>query len=220
MPDWSVARKLKNNIFTITFAELENINRWLFEIVTDSMDVVSLLLTENEVSVPCIPKYSAGILVPYSFAGNLRLLLEYARGRKKLSRAIVEKITVDFYRLMNYSPMSLVREREIDNADDLDDDNSDDEKQSAKLLYDSAIAFVRALLPRSIAVIILGANARVQVELQRWIDGDALEALTGISPENAEDHSIQKRTDAEGCMIFDPVAVRAVLLNLETKEFH
>lgn len=204
-----------NNIFTITSAELENTNRWLFETVTDSVDVVVRLLTDNEIAVPCIPRYSAGRLVPYFFAGNIRLLFEYARGRKKLSRSLVEKMTLDFYRLMNYSPMSFVREQNAD-TDEPDDDDDDSRPDP----IDDALAFTRSLLPRSIAVILLGANARARVENQCWIDGACLHALTGIPPENADDRRIVKRTRSNGDIEYDPVSVKAALVTLETKEFH
>ncbi|GEM_PF-3880688 len=203
------------SIFTITYAELEETNRWLFETVTDSLDVVAKLLTENEVAVPCVPRYAAGYLVPYSFAGNLRLLFEYARGRKKLSRTLVEKMTIDFYRLMNFSPMMLVREHA---SEDADDDITEDEKKKAD--YRDALDFAASLLPRTIATILLGANARIQIENNRWISPILLEALTGILPEHAESEGIHERLDEAGHCSYDPVPIHSLLKTLDKTEFH
>ena len=204
------------SIFTITSAELENANRWLFETVTDSLDVVAQLLTENTVAVPCVPRYAAGFLVPYSFAGNIRLLFEYARGRKKLSRSLVEKMTIDFYRLMNYSPMSLVHEREAEEDDD-GDDTEDDITNSS---IGSAIEFVCSLMPRTIAVIFLGANARAQIEGGCWICGEMLEALTGVSPDRASDRAIVSRIAENHSIEYDPASILILLKTLETSSFH
>ncbi|MBO4350359.1 MAG: hypothetical protein J6A01_05350 [Proteobacteria bacterium] len=203
------------SIFTITYAELEETNRWLFETVTDSLDVVAKLLTDNEVAVPCVPRYAAGYLVPYSFAGNLRLLFEYARGRKKLSRPLIEKMTIDFYRLMNFSPMTLVRERA---SEDADDDIIESEKETAD--FSDALHFASSLLPRTIAVILIGANARIQVENNCWISSTLLEVLTGILPDQAESEGIKKRMDEMGHWEYDPVTVQSLLKKLDKTDFH
>lgn len=203
------------SIFSITYAELEATNRWLFETVTDSLDIVAKLLTENEVAVPCVPKYAAGYLVPYSFAGNLRLLFEYARGRKKLSRHLIEKMTMEFYRLMNFSPMTLVRERALEEAED--DLQEDDANKEACV---NALNFAVSLLPRTIAVILLGANARIQVENNRWISSTLLEVLTGVLPEQAESKGIGKRMVASGEWEYDPASIQSLLKTLDKTDFH
>ena len=175
-------------VLSMTLAELDREWQWLFETVTSSLDVAAKLLTENEAVVPCIPRIVAGKSVPYSFAGKIRLLFEYARGQKVLSPGLVREITLEFHRLMTWNALA---ELALNSSEDEDDgDNLSDEQ------YHLAIGMIESLLPRKIASIFLACE---------------LEALTGISPESAKQMNISSRTDKAGKPEFDPDDVRGAL---------
>ncbi|MBQ9817560.1 MAG: hypothetical protein IJM59_08895 [Proteobacteria bacterium] len=190
-------------VLSMTLAELDREWQWLFETVTSSLDVAAKLLTENEAVVPCIPRIVAGKSVPYSFAGKIRLLFEYARGQKVLSPGLVREITLEFHRLMTWNALA---ELALNSSEDEDDgDNLSDEQ------YHLAIGMIESLLPRKIASIFLAANGRADMEQKRWLSACELEALTGISPESAKQMNISSRTDKAGKPEFDPDDVRGAL---------
>ncbi|MBR4984262.1 MAG: hypothetical protein IKY83_00790 [Proteobacteria bacterium] len=182
----------------LTEYELEYDNRWLFESVTASLDVVARLLTENEASVPCVPRVVAGYVVPYSFSGRIRLLFEYARGKKKLSRSLVEEVACDFYRMMTLNVMGSIQED--------DDDDDDDDSCSEDDALSKALKLAESLLPHAIAKIIIASNARAKAERDEWLSAIEMQCLSGISSDRAESNQIRSR-EQDGVTVYHPVDV-------------
>ncbi|MBQ4359053.1 MAG: hypothetical protein II767_02230 [Proteobacteria bacterium] len=179
----------------LTEYELERDNRWLFETVTRCLDVVARLLTENEASVPCVPRVVAGYVVPYSFSGKIRLLFEYARGKKKLSRSLVEEITLEFHHMMTLDVMGSIAEEEED--DDVDDAGSEDSA------LQEALKVAEALLPHAIAKIIIASNGRAKAERGEWLNALEMQCLSGISADRASINKIRTKTQ-DGVELYNP----------------
>ncbi|MBQ9244160.1 MAG: hypothetical protein IJ165_13240 [Proteobacteria bacterium] len=175
--------------------ELEHDNRWLFESVTASLDIVARLLTENEASVPCVPRVVAGRVVPYSFSGRIRLLYEYALGRKKLSKSLVEEVSLDFYRLMTLNVMQSLAEKEEDEDDDVECSEADPMKK--------ALDVAEALLPHAIAKIIIASHGRVKAERNEWLTAVEMQCLCGISADRASGNNIRSQVQ-DGIEVFHP----------------
>lgn len=192
------------SIFTMTETEFERDCRWLFETVTETLDKIAKLLTETPAAVNCGPRYVAGFVAPYSFAGKLRLLFEFARGKKQLSRQLVDEVTLDFYRMMSMSPFSAMT---------LDDDD-DDAQSSVASQRVLALEWIQKLRPHPISIVILAAQARAKLSLDKWISEPELEALTELTAPRAAAFNIQSRTLDSGRIEFAPNDVRAFLVKV------
>ena len=179
----------------LTEYELERDNRWLFETVTRSLDIVARLLTENEASVPCAPRVVAGYVVPYSFSGKIRLLFEYSRGKKKLSRSLVEEITLTFHRMMTLNVMDSI-------ADDEDDDDDDVGGAEDSALRE-ALSLAESLLPHAIAKIIIASNGRAKAERGEWLTAVEMNCLSGISADRAQSNRIRTKSQ-DGVELYNP----------------
>ena len=192
------------SVFTITETEYDQDCRWLFETITNCMERTAKLLTETGISLACGPRYIVGMLAPYSFAGKIRLLWEYARGRKKLSTALVQEIAIDFYRMMSLSPISSLRD--VDDEDDDDDDAPRGPKE-----IDRALELIESLFPHAICVIIMGAFGRSKLDAGKWIGAGELRALTELTPDRAEAMHVESRRTDDGRVEFSPTDVWHVL---------
>ena len=174
----------------ITDTEFEQDLRWLFESVTNYLDVLTRILTLSEVSVPYTPKHILGRFAPYHFAGRLMVLLDFVRGQKTIDRRYIEEVMCDYARMMTINVAAYVAE--LDNDDD-DDDDDDDSSDPIQLAYES----VKRLVPHASAVLILGAYAYARVREGRDLDDFDMDVLTGLDAAAAQRAGIGiKKRDA------------------------
>lgn len=194
------------NVHNITQTEIEHDWQWLFESVTAYMDKLAIMLVQHDVTVPCIPKRVAGRLVPYSFCGQIMLLLDYVKDNRVIAKTLVEENTAQFHQIMTMNVASFIQTAEID-----DDDDDDDVAETARLnrdeKYAQKIDFIATLMPHPIAVIILAANAKLKLSKDQWLSEAEMQAITGINAEMANTFGIKTMQNGHR-ILFDPNGIQ------------
>lgn len=179
------------NVRNITQTEIEHDWQWLFESVTSCLDKIAILLTQNDVTVPCIPKRVAGYLVPYSFCGQILLLLDYVKDKRTIAKTLVEDVTTQFYQIMTMNVATFIQNPNDD--DDDDDDVQDSLAQTKDDKYAQMLQFIESMLPHPTAAIILAANGKLKLSRNQWLSSAEMYTLTGISPDIADQLNIPSR---------------------------
>ena len=180
------------HIYSISDTAFEQDLRWLFESVTNYLDV---------------PKRILGRLVPYHFAGRVMVLYDFARGLKSIDRRYVEEVMCDYARMMTLCVLDYTRELTAD--DDDDDDTPPDEGLS---VIQRAYEVTVGLQSHACAVVIMGAYARAKLNERRALIEIELMALTGLDKESANRNGIASVQDCDGQYQFDCNDIKQYLL--------
>lgn len=201
------------NVFHITQTEIERDWQWLFEAVTSCMDKLAMMLVQHDVTVPCIPKRVAGRLVPYSFCGQIMLMLDYVKDNRVVSKTLVEENTTLFYQIMTMNVASFLQKNAEDDIDDDDESYETAQIQMAEK-YIQMLDFIATLRPHPIAVIILAANAKLKISKSQWLSAAEMEAISGINAETAAQLGIASRT-VQDKIIFNPNDIQKKIYHSE-----
>ena len=196
------------NVKTLTQTEIERDWQWLFESVTSCMDKLAWMLVQNDVTVPCIPKRVAGRLVPYSFCGQIMLLLDYVKDQRPISRTLVEENTQLFYQIMTLNVATCMQI--TDDMDDDDDEISANLQQIKDEKYAQILDFIAKHAEHPIATIILAANAKSKITKNIWISGPEMMALLGIDPDSAQQLGIESQLRNDR-ILFNPFDIQKKL---------
>ena len=187
-------------IFSISDTELELDLRWIFESVTDYLDVLTRILALSEVSVPYTPKRILGRLVPYHLAGRLMVLLDFARGQKQVDRRYVEEVICDYARMMTLNVLKYTEELA---SDEEDDDDENDSGNSALVTFEKAYDVIAQQQSHACAVVMMGAYARAKLNEKRPLNEIELQALPGLDEATAKRKGMASILDDTGHHQFD-----------------
>lgn len=179
-------------IFSLSEHALERDLIWLFDTVNAHIEKLSFMLSGCGITSPGIPRRVGSRVVPYSFSGYIFLLYDYARGKQSLSREYIEDATKKLANLIFTSALA-------PEAEDEDDDDAATAQVNWQLLEGHPVG-----------VVYMAATARVKLSDGSWLNEDELYALTGLSPERAEQQNIQSRME-NGTKVFEPAAIRQLL---------
>ena len=197
------------SIFRMSEAALDRDFRWLFESVANAIDAIVAPLGVGEISLPLIPRRVGAFLVPYAFAGRIRLMLEYACGRQVLSRDYILETESMLCHMLTMNVESFIC-RPLEEVQDDDDDDDDDD----------AAEPVAEVLSRfddhPIIQVIYAARGRMALSARHALTLSELKALTGFDAERAVSVGIKRVKHASGKNGFDYQGVQKILENISS----
>ena len=194
-------------IYSISDTEFELDLRWIFESVTNYLDVLTRILALSEVSVPYTPKRILGRLAPYHLAGRMMVLFDFAKGQKAIDRRYVEEVMCDYARMMTLNVLTYTQEL----ASDDEEDDDEDAEASGVSEFERAYEVIAGLQSHACPVIMMGAYARAKLNEGRAINAVELQALTGLDVESAQLKGIALKTKEDGKPLFDCMDVKRYL---------
>lgn len=194
-------------IYSISDTEFELDLRWIFESVTNYLDVLTRILALSEVSVPYTPKRILGRLAPYHLAGRMMVLFDFAKGQKAIDRRYVEEVMCDYARMMTLNVLTYTQEL----ASDDEDDDDEDAEAGGVSEFERAYEVIAGLQSHACPVIMMGAYARAKLNEGRAINAVELQALTGLDVESAQLKGIALKTKEDGKSLFDCMDVKRYL---------
>ena len=145
-------------IYSISDTEFELDLRWIFESVTNYLDVLTRILALSEVSVPYTPKRILGRLAPYHLAGRMMVLFDFAKGQKAIDRRYVEEVMCDYARMMTLNVLTYTQEL----ASDDEEDDDEDAEAGGVSEFERAYKVIAGLQSHACPVIMMGAYARAK----------------------------------------------------------
>lgn len=191
------------SIYNLSDASLEKDWRWLFELVAGFMDVITDYLVATEVNLPCIAKRVGSYLVPYSLAGEIQMLFDYARGNQALSRDYVQATTVKIYRLLSLNVMT--HHQDTEDYDGLGNNDIDSD------LIDACF---EPIITHPIIRVLYAANGRLKLNEGNALTANELFALTGLNAARAKALKLTTQLSASGKTQYLPTDVTEVLKNI------
>ena len=194
-------------IYSISDTEFELDLRWIFESVTNYLDVLTRILALSEVSVPYTPKRILGRLAPYHLAGRMMVLFDFAKGQKAIDRRYVEEVMCDYARMMTLNVLTYTQEL----ASDDEEDDDEDAEAGGVSEFERAYEVIAGLQSHACPVIMMGAYARAKLNEGRAINAVELQALTGLDVESAQLKGIALKTKEDGKPLFDCMDVKRYL---------
>lgn len=194
-------------IYSISDTEFELDLRWIFESVTNYLDVLTRILALSEVSVPYTPKRILGRLAPYHLAGRMMVLFDFAKGQKAIDRRYVEEVMCDYSRMMTLNVLTYTQEL----ASDDEEDDDEDAEAGGVSEFERAYEVIAGLQSHACPVIMMGAYARAKLNEGRAINAVELQALTGLDVESAQLKGIALKTKEDGKSLFDCMDVKRYL---------
>ena len=194
-------------IYSISDTEFELDLRWIFESVTNYLDVLTRILALSEVSVPSTPKRILGRLAPYHLAGRMMVLFDFAKGQKAIDRRYVEEVMCDYARMMTLNVLTYTQEL----ASDDEEDDDEDAEAGGVSEFERAYEVIAGLQSHACPVIMMGAYARAKLNEGRAINAVELQALTGLDVESAQLKGIALKTKEDGKSLFDCMDVKRYL---------
>ena len=194
-------------IYSISDTEFELDLRWIFESVTNYLDVLTRILALSEVSVPYTPKRILGRLAPYHLAGRMMVLFDFAKGQKAIDRRYVEEVMCDYARMMTLNVLTYTQEL----ASDDEEDDDEDAEAGGVSEFERAYEVIAGLQSHACPVIMMGAYARAKLNEGRAINAVELQALTGLDVESAQLKGIALKTKEDGKSLFDCMDVKRYL---------
>ena len=199
------------HIFSISETEFELDLRWIFESVTNYLDVLTRILALSEVSVPYTPKRILGRLVPYHLAGRLMVLMDFAKAQKQVDRHYVEEVICDYARMMTLNVLSYTEELATADEDDEDDDETDSGNK-AFITFEEAYNVIAQQQSHACAVVMMGAYARAKLNENRPLNAIELLALTGLDENTARRRGISSVEDNSGHYLFNCDEIKQYLM--------
>lgn len=180
------------SIQTITVHAFEQEAIWLFNVVNGFIQDAGWTLAAHRPPVPCRPKRVGNYVVPYYFAGDLRMLYEYARNEREVTRDFIEDTIGRVLRLLFTSPLQM--------------------EQGSTVEPDWEF-----LKSRALGVMLLAARGRARLSAGEWISFDELHALTGVKESRLERLGVETRPE-DGTLVCEPETVQGLLERLEQKD--
>lgn len=145
---------------------------WLFDKLNAFVARIGWTLASHEVSVPRTPRRIGTDVLPFYFAGDMRVLFDFARGQRETSVDFVEDTIETLLEVLLSTPLQRHRPR-ADRAD------------------------LTPLDGRPLGVIIRGARARAALLDERWPRLVDVEALTGLSSDRLQRLGVELETRDE-----------------------
>ena len=197
------------SIFRMSEQRLDRDFHWLFDSVADAIDSIVAPLGVGEISLPAIPRRIGAFLVPYTFAGRIRLLLEYACGRQLLSREYILETESMLCHMLTTSVESFIQNPTDEIHDDDDDDDDDDFEEAS-----AAEALLARFEDHPIVQVIYAARGRMALTARQPLTLFEFKALTGFNEERAVSVGINVYKGASGVPKFDYEGVQRILKNI------
>lgn len=195
------------SIYQMTDPVLDRDFHWLFDSVASAIDTIIAPLGAGKMSLPAIPRRIGVYVVPYAYAGRIRLMLDYACGKQSLSRDYILEASADLCRMLTLSVASFIK-GDTSTADDDDDDVVDEQNSDEAVLT--------PFFDHPIVQVIMAARGRLAINENKRLSELEMRALTGLSGSRAKALGIVATTLANGQVVYDPVGVNNVLKNVNS----
>ncbi len=195
------------SIYQMTQPVLDRDFHWLFDAVADAIDAIVEPLGTGKISLPAIPRRMGVYVVPYTFAGRIQLMLDYACEKQSLSRDYVLETSASLCKMLTLNVTSFLE------GDVLEEDDDDDSVVEVK---NSEEAILARFIDHPIIQVVLAARGRLAIIEKRHLTALEFKALTGLSATRAKSVGIQAINRPDGVIEYDSADVVRVLKNVDS----